>query len=120
MYSPELIARWVGDFATSVEGQNRALQRNDAATGNKYAKKYIAAVRKLREAGSAGWEALALLLADSRIDVRTMAACFLLRYNPERAQAVLKESALQKGVVGLGALMTLKRWEDGSWNLDQL
>lgn len=120
MHSNESINHLVAEFAASVERQNDAMREHDAKTGNKYAERRIIAFRKLKSIGKKGLDALTALLDDERRDVRTMAACFLLRHSNEDACRVLKASASEKGVTGLGALMTLKRWEDGTWNLDNL
>ncbi|MFY2561191.1 DUF2019 domain-containing protein [Corallococcus terminator] len=108
----------VDQFARNVAAQTDAIHRGDARTGNKHAKKYIAALQQLREHGDAGREALAVLLTHPRTDLRTMAAGFLLRYRTEAAKAVLEKAAKEGGIGGLGAIMTLRHWENGTWTLD--
>lgn len=108
----------VGQFALNVAAQTDAIRRGDARTGNKHAKRYTAALQELRAQGNAGRDALAVLLKHPRTDVRAMAAAFLLRYRTAEAKAVLEGAAKEGGVAAIGAIMTLKRWEEGSWTLD--
>jgi len=108
----------VDEFAANVMAQSEAIMRGDAKTGNKHANRYIAALMKLRSAGDAGRDALAVLLKHPRADVRVKVAAFLLRYRTAEAKAVLEAAANGNGLSSLGATMTLKRWEDGTWNLD--
>ena len=108
----------VEQFAENVVLQMEAIYRGDSRTGNKHADKYTAALMKLRAAGDAGREALCVLLKHPRPSVRVRAAAFLLRYRTEEAKAVLEAAVSGEGVASIGAIMTLKRWEDGTWNLD--
>ncbi|RKH62575.1 DUF2019 domain-containing protein [Corallococcus llansteffanensis] len=108
----------VEEFAQHVAAQTDAIWRGDAKTGNKHAERYIAALKKLRANGNAGRDALATLLHHPRMDVRTSAAAFLLRYKTEEAKAVLEEAAKGKGLIPFGAQEALKRWEEGTWALD--
>ncbi len=108
----------VDELAENVMAQSEAIMRGDAKAGNKHANRYIAALMKLRSAGDAGRDALAVLLKHPRADVRVMAAAFLLRYRTAEAKAVLEAAANGNGLSSIGAMMTLKRWEDGTWNLD--
>ncbi len=114
MTSEELVEQ----FAQNVAAQTDAIQRGNARTGNKHAKQYTAALQELRARGNAGRDALAVLLKHPRTDVRAMAAAFLLRYRTAEARAVLEEAAKEGGIAAIGAIMTLKRWDDGSWAFD--
>src|SRR5690242_17105275 len=82
------LEKLVEQFAFNVVAQTDATWRGDAKTGNKHARKYIAAFKELRAHGDAGREALAVLLKHPRPDVRTEAAAHLLRYRTEEAKAV--------------------------------
>ncbi|HYO52740.1 MAG TPA: DUF2019 domain-containing protein [Archangium sp.] len=73
---------------------------------------------KLRAHGDAGRDALAVLLTHPSMDVRTAAAAFLLRYRTAEAKAVLEEAAKGQGLIPFGASEALKRWEEGTWELD--
>ena len=108
----------VEQFAENVVAQTDAIWRGDAKTGNKHADRYIAAFRKLRAHGDAGRDALAVLLTHPNLDVRTMAAAFLLRHRTVQAKAVLEEAARGQGLIAFEAGETLKHWEEGTWALD--
>jgi hypothetical protein len=112
---PEALVR---EFAECVVAQNEAIARNDPKTGNRYAKRYMAAFDELRVHGDTGRDALAVLLADERAAVRVMAAAYLLRHSGQTARAVLEREAKGKGLVAFGAAQALKRWDEGSWSLD--
>ena len=107
----------LNEFATNVTAQTAAILRGDARTGNRHAKRYIAAARKLRALGDEGWEALATLLRHSDLDVRTMAATYLLPRRTEEAKAVLEEAAKGEGLIAFEAAESLKRWNEGAWSL---
>lgn len=108
----------VEQFAQNVAAQTDAIHRGDSRTGNKHAKQYTAALQALRAQGDTGRDALAVLLKHPRTDVRAMAAAFLLRYRTAEAKAVLEAAANEGGVAAIGAIMTLRRWKDGTWALD--
>lgn len=108
----------VKEFAENVAAQTEAIKRGDSRTGNRHAEVYIAALEKLRAMGDVGREALAVLFEHPRPDVRVKAAAFLLRYRTAEAKAVLEAAARGAGVAAIGATMSLKHWEDGTWNLD--
>ncbi|WNG29907.1 DUF2019 domain-containing protein [Cystobacter fuscus] len=112
------LKKLVDEFAENVVAQTEAIKRGDAKTGNKHANRYTAALKKLRSEGDSGRDALAVLLEHPRPDVRVKAAAFLLRYRTAEAKAVLEAAASGDGVAAIGALMTLKHWEEGTWNLD--
>lgn len=110
--------RWVEEFADAVAQQTDALRENDYHSGNKHAKRCVMAFEELRACGDAGREALVPLLAHPRGDVRAMAACFLLRHRTREAMAVLRTEAAGEGLTAFGASEAIKRWEEGTWNLD--
>ena len=47
-----------------------------------------------------------------------MAAAYLLRHSGDAARVVLEAAARDKGLVAFGAAQALKRWEEGTWDLD--
>lgn len=108
----------VEEFAQHTIAQTEAIFRGDAKTGNKHAKKRIAAFKKLRAQGDAGRDALARLFTHPRMDVRVKAAAYLLRHRTAEAQAVLREIAGGEGLAAFSASEALKRWDEGTWSLD--
>jgi hypothetical protein len=108
----------VEKFVVNVAEQTDAIWRGDAKTGNKHARRYLAAVDKLLAHGDAGRDALASLLDHPRMDVRVKAAAYLLRYRTSEAKAVLEEAARSEGLIPFIASEVLKNWEQGTWALD--
>ncbi|WP_170115481.1 hypothetical protein [Melittangium boletus] len=109
----------VEEFARNVSAQTDAIMRGDRSKGgDKEAKRYIAAYKKLRDHGEAGRDALAGLLTHSRMDVRVYAAGFLLSDRPEQALPVLREAAKGEGLIPFEASQALKYWDEGTWSLD--
>lgn len=106
------------EFAKNVAAQTDAIMRGDRTGGNKYAKRYIAAFKKLRDHGEMGRDALAGLLTHSRMDVRVYAAGCLLSDRPEQALPVLREAAKGEGLIPFEASQALKYWDEGTWKLD--
>jgi hypothetical protein len=112
------LEKLVEEFARNVEAQTDEIAHGSAARGNRHAKRYIAAFNKLCAHGNAGRDALAVLFTHPRMDVRVMAAAFLLRHRTADAKAVLERAAKGGGLAALGAQQTLKNWESGTWALD--
>jgi len=112
------IEKLVREFAVNVEAQTDAIRRGDPKAGNKHAKRYIRAFEELRELGDEGRDALVPLMSRGRDDVREMAAACLLRHRTDEARRVLQELAQGEGFVAFSAGEALKRWEEGSWQLD--
>jgi len=106
------------EFAQNVAAQTDAIMRGDSKFGNKCAKRYTVAFKKLRDQGEAGWNALAALFAHPRMDVRVYAAVFLLSERPEQAKPVLEEAAKREGLIPFEASQALKHWNAGTWSLD--
>jgi len=112
------LEKLVEEFAYHVQAQTREIFEGDAKTGNRHAKKAIAAFMELRSRGDTGRDALAVLFTHPSMDVRTAAAAFLLRHRTAEAKAVLEEAAKGQGLIPFGASEALKRWEEGTWALD--
>lgn len=114
------VEKLVRDFATAVAAQTEALRVGCATTGNKHATRYIRAFQALRALGDPGRDALVPLLSDDRKDVRGMAAAVLLRHRHDEARRVLEALSTGEGLAAFGASETLKRWDEGTWQLDPL
>jgi len=106
---------WVQEFATNTAAQTDAI---DAKTGNRHARRRIHAFDRLRALGDEGRDALAVLLEHERPDVRVKAAAYLLRHRTDEALEVLWTAAAGEGMVPFLAREAIKRWEDGTWQLD--
>jgi Domain of unknown function (DUF2019) len=112
------LGEFVEAFAHHTAKQTDAIFRGDAKTGNKHADKRIAVFKKLCAYGDAGRDALAVLFKHPRMDVRVMAAAYLLRHRTAEAKAVLADISKGEGLAAFGASEALKRWEEGDWALD--
>jgi hypothetical protein len=106
------------EFSQNVSAQTDAIWNGDARTGNKHARRYVAAFKKLRDHGDTGRDALAALLEHPRMDVRVKAALYLLSERPTQALPVLEEAAKSKGMIPFEASQVLKYWSEGTWSLD--
>lgn len=114
----EKLQKFVDEFALHSAAQTEAIMRGDAKASNKHANQSLAAFKRLKAHGNVGRDALATLFTHPRMDVRTAAAVFLLRYRHAEAKAVLEEAAKGKGLIPFEAQEALKRWEEGVWALD--
>jgi len=112
------LEQFVAEFARNIAAQTDCIMRGDAKTGNKHAMRALAAFKTLCTHGDAGRDALTVLFSHPRMDVRVTAAAFLLRHRTAEARAVLEEAARGEGLAALGAMQTLKNWEEGTWALD--
>jgi len=110
----ELVKR----FADAVALQTFAIWHGDARTGNRHARRRIAAFERLRERGDEGRDALMVLLQHERPDVRVKAAVYLLRHCTEKSLEVLRAAAAGESMVAFMAQQAIKRWEEGTWALD--
>jgi len=112
------MSHWVREFAMHTAAQTDAIWRGDARTGNRHAKRRVAAFERLRKEGDEGRDALAVLLEHERPDVRVKAAVYLLRHRTDEALAVLWSAAAGEGMISFFAQEAIKRWEEGTWQLD--
>jgi hypothetical protein len=108
----------VAQFADNIGLQNGYMRAGDARKGNQHARKIVKAFESLCERGDEGRNALKELFDDPRTDVRATAACFLLRYCTEEAEKVLLEISTLDNFTGFEAGECLKRWREGTWELD--
>lgn len=108
----------VAQFAEDVAKQTDAIWRGDHKAGNKHAKRYIAVFQRLRAMGDVGRDALCVLLAHERPDIRVTAAAYLLPHRTAEALEVLREAAKGEGLVAFEASQAMKRWEEATWGLD--
>jgi hypothetical protein len=106
-------------FADAVMAQARCIDQGDARTGNRHAKKYIAAAREILARGEEAIELFSNLLEHSDTGVRVAAAAYLLKSRTDRAVATLRPIAKGRGLASLGAQMTLKRYERGELEIKE-
>ncbi len=113
MVKADTTAELCKTFAAGVLAQQACIDRGDARTGNRQASAYAAAARQLLSRGEAAVDEFALLLQHPSDAVRVMAAAFLLRARTELAVAAIRPIAKKPGLVALGAIETLKRYQRG-------
>ena len=70
--------------------------------------------------GDAGLKALSGLLGHEDPGVALMAAVYSLKQNTDLALSRLKELAKDSGLLGFRATESIRRWDAGEWQLDQL
>jgi hypothetical protein len=104
------------EFADRVAAQTECLERGEH--GNRHARRMIRIFEILRAVGDEGRDALVPLLDSPRRDVRVKVAALLLRHRTERCLAVLREIARGDDMPAFGAGEALKRWDEGTWQLD--
>lgn len=106
----------VEDFAKHCLAQREALNRDDVAVANRHADRNSTTWHALiDEYGDAGRDGVASLLRHPSVEVRVLAAAYLLRYKTEEATHVLEEA---KVAGHFGAEQALERWREGTWKLD--
>jgi hypothetical protein len=100
-------------FVEAELNQVECIRRGDAPTGNKHARKRIAAARQLLAGGEVSIDRFATLLSHESPNVRVAAAAWLLKDRTEQAVAALRPIAETKGLAALGAVCTLERYAKG-------
>ena len=90
----------------------------DWRTANAEAKKLQQVFLELTHGGQVAREALLRLVDSEECAVSLMAAVYSLKYNPVKSLAALKKLEKQPGFIGFQAEQAIKRWEEGSWQLE--
>lgn len=114
----EVLDKLVAEFAKHVAAQKDAMWSGSARDANRHAKRVNSTFDKLCAYGDAGRDALTALFTHPRVDVRVMAAAFLLRHKTAEAKGVLEAAAKGSDFTSFSAQQALKRWEEGTWELD--
>ena|SRR6266436_596653 len=109
----QTIGGWVEVFVDAVLQYGEFIFK-DSRIANKHYARFIEALKQLNRFGDDGLSALACLLDDGRLAVRTTAACYLVKYRTDSALGVLREAAKAKDrAISMLAVATLRRWEMG-------
>lgn len=109
----------LSDFAYHVQKQNECIDQGDWRQGNKHAKKYIACVKEIFKSGDSAKNAMKKLFTHQDDAVRSMAACFLLKFCTEESLKILHEISKKPGLIGFEARECIKGWQEGDWHLDE-
>lgn len=115
----EEVEKLINKIAEYEINRNFALwHEEDVKKANKYDRKIDKAFDKIREYGDSAREKMTRLFEHENDSVKILAAASLLRYDTERAMAVLKKIAAKDNFNGFVAAQAIKRWEEGDWHLD--
>jgi hypothetical protein len=90
----------------------------DWRTANKEANMIHKIFLEVTQGGQIARETLLKLVDSEESDVSLMAAVYSLKYNPEKSLATLRKLAKLPGFTGFQAEQAIKRWEEGSWQLE--
>lgn len=112
------LKKLVDQFAEAVIKRNESIMSGSRKEVIKYSNKVIQYWEKVCQLGDKGKEELSNLFHHENPGVRTTAAACLLKYKNKESLDVLKEIAKGQGLVPFEASEAIKRWEEGTWNLD--
>lgn len=87
-------------------------------SANKEARKLQKIFLELKSLGQPGREALLGLVSHKDLSVSLMAAVFSLKYNPDKSLKALRKLVKEHGFIGFQAEQAIKRWEEGTWNIE--
>jgi len=88
---------------------------NNPQQANHYYARFTDALHNLAALGNDGLSALATLLDDDRVVVRVTAASYLVHFKTDKALKVLNTAKNEERAIAMLAIVTLKRWETGSY-----
>lgn len=108
----------VEQFAEAAEKSFEAMMKGDSKENNKWVKRQVKAFHQIIEIGDIARDELLTLLNHENPRVASSAAAFSLKYDTERSIATLEKIAREPGMIGFGAQQALRRWEEGSWQLE--
>ncbi len=112
------ITELVKRFAESAIKQDEAIVSGDKRGAKKYGNKIVQYWRAIKEFGNDGKEELSKLFRHNHPSARSAAAACLLKYKTAEALEVLEVIAKMPGLVGFEADEAIKRWKEGTWNLE--
>lgn len=87
-------------------------------SANKEARKLQKIFLELKSLGQPGREALLGLVSHKDLSVSLMAAVCSLKYNPDKSLKALRRLVKEHGFIGFQAEQAIKRWEEGTWNIE--
>lgn len=112
------IDKTVNDFVQAAKKHYAATMTGDHESANRQAKELHKAFQNIVALGSDARDALLAKTNDDDAAVAAMAAVYSLKHNTERSLTALKRIAADPGLIGLEAQQALKRWEEGTWQLE--
>ena len=118
--SEEMVSDLVTAFAQAAARHYAFTQAGRYRDINREADKIDAAYRKLKSYGDKGKQALLKLLDDADLAVSSMAAAYCMHFAPQECKRVFQRVAKDPGILGLEAQYALKRFDDGSWQVEPM
>jgi hypothetical protein len=112
-----VIKELIDNFAQAAR-QHNIFSISDWRKANKEAKKMHSYFLEITSHGQPARVALLELTESEETSVSLMAAVYSLKFNSEKSLMVLKKLEKQPDVIGFQAQQAIKRWEEGSWQLE--
>ncbi len=113
------IDQLIADFVKTAKKSHEATLSGDSRKVNIQAKRIHHVFKKISMIGNSAREALLKQVDNDDDAVASLAATYSLKYNTEKAKAALKRiSENNTGILGFGAEQALKRWQEGTWQLE--
>jgi hypothetical protein len=112
------IQKLVADFSEASSIHFDATIAGDWKSANSHAKKINKSFLEIRKLGTDARTALLNLVDTEPFPVAAMAAVYSLKFCPERALAALEKIAKEPSFIGFEAEQAIKRWTEGSWQLE--
>ncbi len=111
------ISELVTEYRQNALQHGAATATGDHKSANEHHDGLMAAVRRLREKGTQGSQALLPLLDDQNQSVRCWAATHCLDFAEGRARRTLVDLAAESGIVGFTAETVLSEWDKGTLSI---
>jgi glycine cleavage system aminomethyltransferase T len=112
------IQKLIDTFADAAHKHHRETLEGTAKKVNVQAKRITHTFHQIIVKGEVARKALLQLTKSEDIAVAKMAAVFSLKYATEEATVVLRGIAQRPDLLGFEAKQALKRWEEGTWQLE--
>jgi hypothetical protein len=90
---------------------------SNSAAANRAAREMATIYSELSKLGSQAREKLLELVEDDDPRISINAACYSLKFNPEKSLAALRKLKTQPGIIGFEAEQAIMRWEEGNWDV---
>ena len=108
------LKKLIEKFRETALVHGKAAGEDDYKSANRYFDKIIALLPKILSHGSIGEAALLALTEDQDPSVACWAATYSLKFDANRALAVLGKLSKMPGVIGFDAKMVLELWQEGN------
>jgi len=109
----ESIGRLVKEYREAALAHGKATIEGDYKSANLNHDKLVALLLKIRESGGLGQAALLALAEDQDQAVACWAATHSLKFDEERALAILNKLSEKLGPMGFNAKMVIQQWKKG-------